>query len=461
MTFHAAPLIDRLDELFPKIVPLFDDPETLVVSLTFSTPDLPFRGLPNGLKDFLYWARPSEDHHLLGLGDAMICTAEGEKRFDDLAAKFSEAKNRWKHSDPDVTGFTPILFTGFAFAPGKTDKGLPNAALRLPIAALQRRDMVRGLTFSWHKDRGANPNHVLKEWKKAARQLIQAVTHPASPAPAANPLHRLKVIPDDETWLDRVHLAIKAIKAGTMEKVVLTRRLKVAAPRKFNAARLITILSYRYPGCVLLAQGDADGIAVAATPERLVSLANGRVTSDALAGTLRRDPEEAKDQMLGVALRQSTKDLHEHRLVVEQIVRRLSALCTNIRAAEKPRLLQLRSLQHLWTPVTAKTSPNVCLLDLAALLHPTPAVGGVPRDAALKWLAENGEDRFGWYTGAYGWMTPEGDGDLSVVLRCAYLHDAYAELSAGAGIVADSNPMGELEETDLKFQAMLEALEDA
>lgn len=461
MTFHAATLIDRIDDLLPSVEQAFNDPNATVVSLTLAIPDLPFRTLPNGLSEFLYWARPSEDHHLLGLGDAMLCTAEGETRFEDLSAKFSGARNRWRHIDPDNTGFTPILFTGFAFAPGQSEKGLPNASLRLPIIALQRRDMVRGLTFSWHKERGGDTSQMLAEWKQAARQLIQAVTTPGSAAPAANPLRRLKVIPDDDIWLDRVHNAIDAIKAGTMEKVVLTRRLKVAAPRKFNTARLMTVLSYRYPGCVLLAQGDADGVAVAATPERLVSLSRGRVTSDALAGTLRRDPEEAKDQMLGAALRQSAKDLHEHRLVVEQIVRRLSSLCTDIHAPKHPRLLQLRSLQHLWTPVTAKTSPDVCLLDLAALLHPTPAVGGVPRDAALKWLVENGEDRFGWYTGAYGWMTPSGEGDLSVVLRCAYLHDAYAELSAGAGIVADSNPMGELEETDLKFQAMLEALEDA
>jgi len=461
MTFHAASLINRLEDRFQTVEEALCDPEIRVVSLTISVPDLPFRGLPSGLNDFLYWARPDEDHHLLGHGTAMTCSAEGKGRFENLSGKFAGTKDRWHHQDPDGTDFSPILFTGFAFAPGKNAEALPNASLRLPLVTLQRREMGRALTFSWSKERSQDKSIILEKWKNSARKLVQAITTPSNPPPAANPLRRLKVKPDDDAWLERVGRAVAAIKAGTMEKVVLTRRLKVAAPRKFDAARLMTILGYRYPGCVLIAQADDNGIAVAATPERLVSLKSGRVVSDALAGTLRRDPEEAKDQMLGVALKQSTKDLHEHRLVVEQITRRLAPLCTKIESAEKPRLLQLRSLQHLWTPVTARAKKKVSLLDLAAHLHPTPAVGGVPREAALEWLAENEEERFGWYTGAFGWMNPSGDGDLSVILRCAYIHDAYAELSAGAGIVADSNPMSELEETDLKFQAMLEALEDA
>ncbi len=461
MTFHAAPLIDSLTDRFSQVEGALCDSKITAVSLTLACPDLPFRGLPTGLGDFLYWARPGEDHHLLGVDTAMLCTAQGVRRFEELGAKLSTAKDSWFHTDPDGTGFSPILFSGFAFAPGNGSASLPNASLRLPLATLQRKEMARALTFSWHKERGTDTALILDEWKRAARQLVQAVVRPLAPPPAANSLHRLKVKPDDDAWLKRVGKAVDAIQSGVMEKVVLTRRLKVAAPRRFDPARLMTILSYRYPGCVLLAQADKQGVAVAATPERLVGLKDGQVSSDALAGTLRRDPEEAKDQMLGAALKQSAKDLHEHRLVVDQIIRRLSPLCTGIKAATAPRLLQLRSLQHLWTPVTAVAKPGVNLLDLAANLHPTPAVGGVPREAALAWLAENEEERFGWYTGAFGWMTPSGDGDLSVVLRCAYLHDVYAELSAGAGIVADSNPMSELEETDLKFQAMLEALEDA
>jgi len=461
MTFHAAPLIDSLTDHFSQVERALHDPAVAAVSLTLACPDLPFRGLPTGLNDFLYWARPSEDHHLLGLGTAMLCASEGSSRFIELNAKLISAKDGWFHADPGGTGFTPILFSGFAFASGKSTECLPNASLRLPLATLQRKGMARVLTFSWHKERGIDATLILEEWKQAARQLIQAVVMPLAPPPAANALHRLKVMPDDNTWLERVGKAVDAIQSGVMEKVVLTRRLKVAAPRRFDPARLMTTLSYRYPGCVLLAQADEQGVAVAATPERLVGLKDGQVSSDALAGTLRRDPEEAKDQMLGAALKQSVKDLHEHRLVVDQIIRRLAPLCTGIKAATAPRLLQLRSLQHLWTPVTAHAKPGVNLLDLAASLHPTPAVGGVPREAALAWLAKNEEERFGWYTGAFGWMTPSGDGDLSVILRCAYLHDAYAELSAGAGIVADSNPISELEETDLKFQAMLEALEDA
>jgi salicylate biosynthesis isochorismate synthase len=116
-------------------------------------------------------------------------------------------------------------------------------------------------------------------------------------------------------------------------------------------------------------------------------------------------------------------------------------------------------VQHLWSPVRGKKKPNTGVLDLAARLHPTPAVGGSPRTEALDWLSQQGESRRGWYTGAFGWMDASGDGELSVVLRCGVVKENHVDLFAGAGIVAGSDPSQELAETEWKLLTMQGALQ--
>jgi menaquinone-specific isochorismate synthase len=246
---------------------------------------------------------------------------------------------------------------------------------------------------------------------------------------------------------------------GGLQKVVLTRRLSVAAHRPLDPARALAVLAERYPECVLFAHGAADaGVWLGATPESLVRLHGGAVASDALAGTAERGADPAQDRRIAQALRDSPKLDLEHRLVVDAIVEALRESCLALEAPARPRVMALRDLQHLWTPVRGRVRPGVTLFELLQRLHPTPAVGGSPAGAALEWLAAAGEARSGWYTGGIGWVDREGEGEFAVVLRCALLRGTHAELFAGAGIVADSDPARELEETGMKFGAMLDAL---
>jgi isochorismate synthase len=218
-------------------------------------------------------------------------------------------------------------------------------------------------------------------------------------------------------------------------------------------------LEAAYPACHVFAISRGRRTFLGATPERLVRLERGVVCATALAGSVRRGATPAEDAALVATLQASAKNRHEHEVVVRGLTHDLAELCDDVRAAAEPVPMTMRNVHHLYTPVTARLRAGHDLLDLVARLHPTPAVGGLPRDAALEWLREHeGLDR-GWYAAPVGWMGADGDGEFAVALRSALLDGESATLFAGCGVMSDSDPDDELAESELKLRPMLQALE--
>jgi menaquinone-specific isochorismate synthase len=169
----------------------------------------------------------------------------------------------------------------------------------------------------------------------------------------------------------------------------------------------------------------------------------------------------AGDAALRAALLGSDKNLREHRVVIDAIRAALADCCDGFRVPATPQVMQLTNAQHLWSPISAQPRPGVDLFELAERLHPTPATNGQPRTDAQAWLKGTEPFDRGWYTGAAGLVQPDGTGALWVLLRCARVSGARAELYAGAGIVAGSDPASEWSETEAKLAAMLSALQYA
>ncbi|MFP6900919.1 MAG: isochorismate synthase, partial [Opitutales bacterium] len=200
---------------------------------------------------------------------------------------------------------------------------------------------------------------------------------------------------------------------------------------------------------------------IGATPELLARVRDGRLESEALAGSAPRGETAASDARLASELLTSEKNLREHRLVLDSICRRLEDLGVSPEYPDRPDLMVLSNVQHLRTPIQAKLPEGVDFLKVVAELHPTPAVGGSPREAAVPLLRElEGIDR-GLYAGVLGWLDHAGQGEAVVPLRSGIVEDRRALLFAGAGIVEGSDPEAERRETDLKLQAMLETLRGA
>ena len=261
--------------------------------------------------------------------------------------------------------------------------------------------------------------------------------------------------PGRAEWTESVRRILSAIEAGDVRKVVLARQLVVEAGVPFERRSVLDRLRRSHPSCFTYAAGSFVG----ASPELLVRRRGDEVASCPMAGTVRRGATSDEDDVLTTGLRRSVKEAEEHRLLVDAVVAALAPVCVEAPEAGEPDVVRFPTVSHLATRVRGVLRrPAPSALALAGLLHPTPAVGGLPRAAALATIADlEGFDR-GLYAGPVGWVDAAGDGEWAVALRGAQLDGSRARLVAGAGIVAGSDPEAEWAETEAKLRPMLAAV---
>ena len=257
---------------------------------------------------------------------------------------------------------------------------------------------------------------------------------------------------------EAVARAVQRIRAGELEKVVLAREVEVHAPIDHDPGAVLGVLREAFPSCYVFAVGRGDATFLAASPELLVRREGQRASTVALAGSTRRSADPAVDDHLGEQLLQSDKDREENAIVARRIARALRPHSVWVTAAPEPSLVRVANIQHLASPIRAQLASPIGAIELAGLLHPTPAVGGEPSESAVAMIpALEGLDR-GWYAGPVGWTDATGDGEFCVALRCALLRGRLARCYAGCGIVRDSDPAAELAETEIKLGALLPVL---
>ncbi len=253
--------------------------------------------------------------------------------------------------------------------------------------------------------------------------------------------------------------ATELIKDGSFEKIVLSRAFDWRRATPFNTYASLHRLRQANPSCHTFLVDEPDGALVGATPETLLSLFNGEVRSEAVAGTTRRGESASEDASLAEALLASDKDRREHEAVSASILRRLRMVGVLAATSRPPELLRLGNVMHIRTPIVGTMPADQRFLTIAGELHPTPAVGGKPRDLALPFIPGFEPHARGLYTGAVGWINLDSQsGKLFVALRCARIQGNFARAFAGAGIVAGSDPTAETVETEMKLRTILEAL---
>ena len=259
----------------------------------------------------------------------------------------------------------------------------------------------------------------------------------------------------------RLTLPGSSLQRGAFEKVVLARDIYVTLDdpiAAFDISLTLQRLRESYPTAYVFAIQRGDRFFVGATPERLVQAQDGQIHTMALAGSAQRGANPAEDQQFGAELLQSEKNNNEHAIVVTMVREALKNHCANVYVAASPQLLKLKNVQHLQTPIDGDLIPGRCILDVMADLHPTPAVGGFPRQAALAAIRDTEKLDRGWYAGPLGWIGASGHGEFAVALRSGLIDGGKATLFAGCGIVSNSDPQLEFAESCLKFQVMLRGL---
>lgn len=266
-------------------------------------------------------------------------------------------------------------------------------------------------------------------------------------------------IKQTEKFKTAVASALESIQGRKYRKIVLSHALDVSSPKSFHIPQSLNNLRRVYPDCYIFATSNGRGTHfIGASPERLLSIHNHQLITDALAGSAPRGKTPTEDAKLANGLLCSEKERHEHRVVIDFISDRLSKLGLQPQSSPQLRLLQLSNIQHLWTPIQATVPPGIHPLEILAELHPTPAVAGAPSDIACQEIKRYEAFDRCLYAAPLGWVDRQGNGEFIVGIRSALIEDNQARLYAGAGIVSGSDPDKELAEIQLKLKALLKAL---
>jgi isochorismate synthase len=387
--------------------------------------------------------------------------APRDDRFAAAAAAWRALAGRAVCDPPDgPAGAGLVAVGGFAFAPdgGAAPHwaGFGAAGLTVPELALARRGRDVRLTVAVLAAADDVPEDLLARVERRLAGTRERPLPLLDPAPSGR--FRIASTAPPEHYEAAVARAVERIQAGAFEKIVLAREVAVHAPAPHDTAAVFGVLRAGFDSCFVYCAGRGDAAFVGASPELLVRREGLRASTVALAGSTRRSADPAVDAHLGEQLLHSGKDREEQAIVARRIARSLAPLSVWVAAPDEPRIVRVANIQHLATPIRAQLTQPRGVLELAGLLHPTPAVGAEPHATAAPLIpALEGLDR-GWYAGPVGWTDVNEDGELCVALRCALLRGAEARLYAGVGVVRDSDPAAELAETEVKLGALLPVL---
>jgi isochorismate synthase len=382
------------------------------------------------------------------------------------AHRFASAGRAWRElaaaavcdSPGRVPGSGLIAFGGFAFAADGCSsirwRPFASTSMLVPELSIARHAEQTWLTVNADVAPDDMPQDVLNRVRARVEEMRSSPLPVGEPLPSAP---RVVSASPPSHYEEAVARAVARIAAGEIEKIVLARVVEIEAGAPYDPAPVVGLLREAFGSSFVYAVGRDDSTFVGASPELLVRREGQRATTVALAGSTRRSADPAVDDHLGERLLRSDKDCEENAIVARQVMAALRRHSVWVVASEQPSVVRVANIQHLARPIRAQLTTPIEAIELAGVLHPTPAVGAEPPSARASIPALEGIDR-GWYAGPVGWTDASGDGEFCVALRCGLLRDRFASCYAGCGIMADSDPAAELAESELKLQVMLAAL---
>jgi isochorismate synthase len=417
-----------------------------------------------------YWEQPAAGLALAAGGAARRFVAAGARRFRDVAEQVETALFEAVAGGVDgvrIGGAEacpgPFVLGGFSFfdqVEAAHWPGFGPAQLVVPHwLALRRDGATLGVaTAAVHAD--TPPHSVVGALTAALHRLRRAALEPPPEnGHGRNHAFRSEAREDGRAqWIEIVRRAREHIRAGRLSKVVLARALDLVCEAPPSPLGLLRRLRAAYPDCTnFLMDPGAGQVFLGATPERMARVSNGSVGLAAVAGTMPRGGTPEADDAYAARLLDSRKEREEHQIVVDAILAAVRGLGA-VECPERPQVVKLSNLQHLITPITLHPERPTSMLALLERLHPTPAVGGHPREEAFALIRECERFERGWYGAPVGWLNARGEGEFAVALRAGKLAGERLQLFAGGGIMADSDPEREFEETQIKLQPLLSAL---
>jgi menaquinone-specific isochorismate synthase len=411
-----------------------------------------------------FMENPGRDESIAAIEHVLKTEATGTTRF--------EAIREWATSllrDTIYTGNTESAYCGIHFFcafnffdEGQDVEGFPAAQAFVPTWQVSKKEQ-ESLAIANCMIDANTPVDLVARKILGAHQRFASFPYEAGAGRGDSRAPKLKF--DSEvggagSFEKAVDKATNAIESGDFEKIVLARALDFKSNQALDPIGFLERLRNRFQSCYTFSYSSGEmGTFIGSTPELLIAVKNGRLRADAIAGSRGRGHSASEDAALGAELLNDDKDAREHQSVVRSITKRLEGLGLTPEVARRPRLLKLPNVQHLFTPVEASLPKDLHILDVIQILHPTPAVGGAPRENACGEIHNYEAFVRGPYAGPVGWFDARGDGEFVVGIRSGILRERSLRLFSGAGIVRGSVPEKEKEETDFKFNAIREIID--
>lgn len=405
-----------------------------------------------------YWQNSDKTLTLVGIGHAYTLSNQKKtNRYMDISQKWKQLCSVLIKEEKDVD---PILFGGFSFDEENRRNSewdeYPSAYFVVPSFQMKIEDgrTLISINMITDKKEAAEDFERLREERDHLIHLAQVEEFDFTDTNAIVSTNER----NKDHYLNAVENVTKSIRSGKADKVVMARALELQFEHEINDVSVLHSISNEQQESYHFGLQKGNSLFFGATPERLIEIRDGKAYSACVAGSIRRGKTASEDRMLGEELLGDRKNREEHQYVVGMISSIFESYCNEVRIPKAPKLMKIRDIQHLFTPVEGKLGQEVDIFSFVEALHPTPALGGVPTDIALNIIGEEeGMDR-GYYAAPIGWTDAACNGEFAVAIRSSLIKGDHAYLYAGGGIVADSNPQEEYEETWVKFRPVLRAL---
>lgn len=402
-----------------------------------------------------FWKSTIDKFTLVGIGTAY---AIQEHHSHQLKEKWNGLLQKAIINNPyQISGTGITAIGGMDFDPLKPRtvlwENFATNELRIPTFLLMEKEDGVYLTITVYVNGEDNPTAIAKQLAEQERFLT---TYLEDGFCKPNLVSKEEI--NRNKWKEAVRKGTEFISTGYANKVVLARELKLKFKEPVQVTTVLQDLIESQPTSYIFAFEKAGDCFVGATPERLVKVEKNALLSTCLAGTAPRGKTDEEDKAIGEQLLYDQKNREEHDFVVQMIKKSLQEFCKEMQVPDKPILYKLRNLQHLYTPVKGIFKEGNSVFDVIEKLHPTPALGGEPREVALQFIREHELLDRGWYGAPIGWVDSNQNGEFAVAIRSGLLKGDKASLFAGCGVVKESDPEAELAETGIKFLPMLNVL---
>jgi len=404
-----------------------------------------------------FWTSSTQDFWLVGAGRAYTIHAK-QSRFTSMEKQWEMILDHAHIYNPfSVPGTGLVALGGMSFDPQKqsTDlwKNFQPCLFTIPEFLLTHYNDNDYISINVCVKKNDHAVQLADELKRKEDMLL----HHHAEKKTKLQIHAKQEI-DPEKWKSTVRKATEEIKQHKVDKIVLAREVRLKFDQQADITTILANLLNTQANSFIFAYEIEGDCFVGATPERLVKVEDKELLSTCLAGTAPRGDSHAEDLRISAELLHDEKNRQEHDFVVRMIKLAIKDYCTNMNVPEKPVILPLKNLQHLYTPVTATLKEGYNIFNIIEKLHPTPALGGTPREESLAFIREQELLDRGWYGAPIGWLDSNHNGEFAVAIRSALIQGDEASLFAGCGVVKDSDPESEYQETNIKLLPMLTVL---